>query len=69
LYEHLSGEFEQLLKTLYKDSSFTSFLRFVLPNSTPEHQYLAFIRYNIDNSISDENLDQVRLLLRDYHEK
>ena len=34
LYEHLGTEFEPVLKRLYKDSSFTSFLRFILPVHT-----------------------------------
>jgi len=69
LYNHLGSEFEPVLKRLYKDSSFTSFLRFMLPAHTWEHQYLGFIRYNIDNKIASESIEQVGSLLREHEEK
>jgi hypothetical protein len=53
---------------LYKDNSFTSFLRFLFP-STWEHQYLGFIRYNIDNRIPEGTLEKIRQLKRDYEDK
>lgn len=34
LYDQLAEEFVPLLKKLYKDASFTSFLRFILPAHT-----------------------------------
>lgn len=57
IYDNVFDQFSPLLKSLYKDNSFTSFLRFLFPTKTFwQYPYLGFIRHNIDNRLNQQTL-------------
>jgi hypothetical protein len=62
IYERKGKEFEGLLNKRYGFCNFTSFVRYIVPQNF-EHRYLAFIKYQKENKLSEETEQKVNYLL------
>lgn len=62
IYERKGKEFEGLLNKRYGSCNFTSFVRYIVPQNF-EHRYLAFIKYQKENRLSEDTVDKLNYLL------
>ena len=62
LYERRGADFQNLLNNRYGTCNFTSFVRYLVPGDF-EHRYLAFIKYQKLNTLSEQTLEMVDQLL------
>ena len=64
LYERRGADFQHLLNNRYGTCNFTSFVRYLVPGDF-EHRYLAFIKYQKLNTLSEDTLGMVDQLLEE----